>query len=113
MLCGRPLVEDSGCMPIQSLAHNVAQLDAILRHVVYEMPHDADVLFSVLLKCLNRQFQTFHFSCQSFDVVFERNVVLFHFQAALLGFHKGCRCFGVSRRIPLPVVIVFDTDLDI
>lgn len=76
-------------MPIQSLAHNVAQLNVVLKHVVDEMPHDADVLCSVFFEGLNRPSQSLHFFCESRVIVFGRSVIPLRFQDILLGFDDG------------------------
>lgn len=57
-------------MPIQTLAHNVGQLNVVLKHVMDEMPYNTDMLFSVLFEYLNGPFQFLHISCESRLVVF-------------------------------------------
>lgn len=76
-------------MPIQTLAHDVAQLNVALKHVMYEMPHNADVLFFVLCEYLNGPFQALHLSCELRVIVFGRCAILLHCQGPLLGFHDG------------------------
>jgi hypothetical protein len=77
------LLENAGCMTFQTLTHKVGQVNVAPKHILYEVLHDAEVLFLNPFEPFDRFLKSFLVSSELCIVAFEPCIVDFEFREIL------------------------------